>query len=217
MPRDAGAYRFVELDASRRAAVAQVAEVAFRGNPFYERALGLDERSFAVYWEEFFQFVLRDPAATAFALELDGKIVAAAALSVDGFPSTTAAARFLTRLFVRLGPKCWLRYVRFGLRYQHAMERPAFEHRVEARGLWLFVEPGVHQTGLGARLVRRSIETMRHRGMILMTGFVDASNRPLLAFYRRLGFTVVPSIEFYGMEAARIEKWITPVEAPEAC
>ena len=212
MPPEASDHCFVELDASRRAAVAQIAEAAFRGNPFYERALGLDERSFAVYWEEFFQFVLRDPAATAFALEMDGTIVAAVAISVDGFPSRRATARFLVRLFVRLGPMRWLRYVRFGSAYEKAMRRPPAEHRLEARGLWVFVQPGTRSIGLGARLVRQAMETMRQRGKPLITGFVDAGNRPLLAFYRRIGFHVQPAFRFAGMDAALIECWLTPAE-----
>ena len=217
MPPEIEAPRFVELDASRRAAIAEIAEAAFRGNPFYERAVGLDERSFAVYWDEFFQFVLRDPAATAFALELDGAIVAAVAVSVDGFPSMGPSARFLTRLLVRLGPIRWMRYVRFASAYERAMQRPAAEHRLEARGLWLFVEPGTRSIGIGARLVRQTIEVLRQRGKILITGFVDAGNRPLLAFYRRIGFQVQPVFRFAGMDAARIERWLTPAEVRRAC
>jgi ribosomal protein S18 acetylase RimI-like enzyme len=217
MSPEAGAYRFVELDASRRTAMAAIAEAAFRGNPFYEQALGLDERSFPVYWEEFFHFVLRDPAATAFALEWDGTIAAAVAVAVEGFPSTRSLVRFLARLLVRLGPRRWLRYVRFGSAYERVMRRPPAEHRIEARGLWLFVQPGTRSIGLGARLVRQAMETMRRRGKPLITGFVDANNRPLLMFYRRLGFHVQPPFRFAGMDAARIECWCIPAEVQRAC
>jgi ribosomal protein S18 acetylase RimI-like enzyme len=34
---------------------------------------------------------------------------------------------------------------------------------------------------------------------------VDASNRPLLAFYRRQGFEVSPPFAFFGHPAARVE------------
>lgn len=210
MPPEAAPVRFLELGASHRQAVAAIAHAAFRGNPFYARAIGLDERGFSGYWEEFFEFALRDPNAAVYALEQDGDIVAAVAVAFDGFPSVRPAGRFLTRLLLRIGPARFVRYVRFALKYQRAMWRPSYERRLEACGLWLFIEPNAGGR-LGSRLVREATELMRHHGKLLITGFIDASNRALLVFYQRNGFHILPPFDFLGMQAARIERWLPPL------
>lgn len=204
--------RFLALNASHRQAVATIAHAAFRDSPFYAQTLGLDESAFSHYWGEFFELALRDPNATVYALERDGEIVAALALAFDGFPSIWLAVWFLTRLLLRIGFAKLVRYVRFALEYERVMRRPAREHGLEARGLWLFVEPSAGSR-LGSRLVREVTELVRLRGKLLTTGFIDASNRALIAFYRRNGFRVLPSFELSGMRAARIERWLSPPAA----
>ena len=211
---ETASIRFLELGVSHRWAVAAIAQAAFHGSPFYSRALGLDERGFSGYWEEFFEFALRDPNAAVYALEQDGCIVAAVAVAFDGFPSTRPAVRFLTRLLLRIGPMRFVQYVRFVLEYERVMRRPSAERRLEACGLWLFIQPGAG-TRLGPQLLRETTELMRHQGKVLITGFIDASNRALLAFYRRNGFHILPAFEFAGMQAARIERWLRPPTAEQ--
>jgi ribosomal protein S18 acetylase RimI-like enzyme len=216
MPPDSTSIRFLELGKSHREAVSAIANAAFRGNPFYSRALGLDERGFSGYWKEFFDFALRDPNAAVYALEQDGDIVAAVAVAFDGFPSVVLAVRFLARLLLRIGPTRFCRYVRFVLNYKRAMQRPASERRLEACGLWLFSQPDT-DARLGSRVMREAIELMRRQGKLLITGFIDAGNRPLLAFYRRNGFHVHPAFEFAGMHAARVERRLRPPTSERVC
>ncbi|UCG86479.1 MAG: GNAT family N-acetyltransferase [Gemmatimonadota bacterium] len=206
---EATSVRFVQLGAPQQRAVAAKAQAAFLGNPFYARALGLGERQFAAYWEQFFEFALRDPNAAVYALEQDGDIVAVLAVGFHGFPSLGSALRFLTSLLLRIGLASFARYLRFALRYERVMRRPSSERRLEACGLWLFVQPGAGGK-LGSRLLREATEVVRRQGKLLITGFIDAGNRALLAFYRRNGFCVLPPFKFAGMQAARIEKRLPP-------
>jgi len=217
MPRDTRSARFLQLGREHRDAVAAIAEAAFRQNPFYERAVGLDARTFPAYWRAFFELALSGDTAAVYALERDGDIVAAVATGFDGFPRPSSFARFLARLLFELGPGAWWRYVRFALAYGRAMHRPAAERRLEACGLWLFVKPDASSVGLGSRLVREATEAVRRRGKLLLTGFVDAGNRPLLTFYRRNGFRVLPPFAFGGLEAVRVERWLLPGGVAPTC
>lgn len=207
--------QFRQLGPGDRVAVARLAERAFYGNSFYEKALGLDSRRFKSYWDAFFRLSLADPTAVVFGLERDGELQAAVAASFDGFPRTDYAVRYLLELLFRLGFTGFIHYLRFIRAYSRTMHRPAAEKRIEACGLWLFVSPQTGSAGLGSYLVRRAIDTMHARGKILFTGFIDASNRPLLRFYQRLGFTVSPPFLFTGMRAACVERWLEPLESLE--
>jgi GNAT superfamily N-acetyltransferase len=199
---------FRQLGPHDKDAVARLAAAAFHGNPFYESALGLDARRFGLYWDEFFELSLGDPGAAVFGLEHNGELQAAVAVAFEEFPRTSRALRYLCRLYRCLGTAALVKYLRFVRAYERAMRRPAPERRVEARGLWLFVKPAAGKAGLGSRLVKYTIEAVRARGKLLVTGFFDASNRPLGRFYRRLGFTVTSPFPFLGMRAARLELWL---------
>ncbi|UCC49904.1 MAG: GNAT family N-acetyltransferase [Gemmatimonadota bacterium] len=215
MNRDGNALiRFRQLGPSDRTAIAGLAAAAFDGNRFYQNALGLDARRFALYWDAFFHLALRDSAAAVYGLEQNGRLEAAAAVAFDGFPRASRGARYLLTLLRRLGFRAWLRYLRFVRAYERVMRRPAPERQLEACGLWLFVRPDAASAGLGSRLARDSIEAVRARGKLLITGLVDASNRPLLSFYHRLAFAVTPPFPFAGMPAAVIERWLVSRDAP---
>lgn len=203
---------FRRLGPSDRGAVAHAASVAFAGSDFYQRVLGLDDDRLARYWHEFFGLALEDPSARVFALEHEGRMVAALATAYDGFPRPLRGVRFLLRLLRALGVKAWLRYLRFAGAYMRAMHRPTQERLIEACGLWLFVDPAAGGGGLGSDLVRSSIAAARAEGKALITGFADAGNGPLLTFYRRLGFRVMPEFPFLGERAARIELHLTAQE-----
>ncbi|NIM49952.1 MAG: GNAT family N-acetyltransferase [Gemmatimonadales bacterium] len=200
------AVRFRRLGLSDAAAVAHSATAAFAGSAFYQRALGLDDRRFARYWAAFFRLAFADPAARVFAFDDAGRVNAAVAVAYDGFPRPLTGLRFLLRLLWRIGASAWLKYLRFVRAYSHVMHRPAGDRRVEACGLWLFVDPGARGAGLGADLVRTALDAVRAEGKTLATGFVDAGNQPLLTFYRRLGFTISPPFDFLGLPAATIER-----------
>jgi RimJ/RimL family protein N-acetyltransferase len=88
------------------------------------------------------------------------------------------------------------------------MARPLPERRIEVCGLWLFARKG--SAGLGADLLRRTITALSERGYRLVTGFIDAGNRPLVRLYRQLGFTISPTFKFLGLDAATIEIWSGP-------
>ena len=206
--------RLGPADSSR---VAQVAAGAFQDSGFYLRALGLDRRELARYWEAFFRLALDDRQVRVFALEDDaGQMLAGLAVAYQGFPQPVRGVGFLLRLLRVIGPGAWLRYVGFVRAYQRVMHRPAREHGVEARGLWLFVQPDARRQWLGSTLVHEGIAAVGQDGKTLMTGFVDAGNRPLLAFYRRLGFSVSSPVSFRGLTAATIELWVPERECP-AC
>ncbi len=213
MQHSAGSpVRFRQLGPDDKDVVTQLANDGFHGNSFYMKALGLDARRFQLYWHAFFDLTLADPAAAVFGLERNGELQAAVAVAFDGFPKTSRAARYLWTLCRQLATGAFLRYLRFLRVYERAMKLPAGERRVEARGLWLFVKRDVGQRGLGSHLVKCAVEAVRARGKLLVTGFFDASNRPLEQFYRRLHFTVTPPFPFAGMQAARIELRLARME-----
>jgi GNAT superfamily N-acetyltransferase len=204
-PSTVPTIRFRQLGPHDKEAVARLAAAAFHGNSFYESALGLDARRFGLYWVAFFDLSLGDPGAAVFGLERNDELQAVVAVAFEEFPRTSRALRYLWRLYSRLGTAALVKYLRFVRAYERAMRRPAPERRIEARGLWLFVKPAAGAAGLGSRLVKYTIEAVRARGKTLITGFFDASNRPLDRFYRRLGFTVSSPFPFAGMRAARLE------------
>jgi ribosomal protein S18 acetylase RimI-like enzyme len=199
------AMRFRRLGAADRAAVARIAGAAFAGNRFYQTALGMSPGDLPVYWDALFQLLLSDPRAVVYGLDHGPSLVAATALALPGFPSPLGGARFLMTLARGLGARHLVRYLRFVHAYERAMRRPAGEASREARAYWLFVDPRAARAGAGSRLVRETTDALRALGYTLYTGFVDASNHALLAFYRRHGFAVLPAFDFFGSRAARIE------------
>src|SRR5277367_3296432 len=54
----------------------------------------------------------------------------------------------------------------------------------------VIVQPDLKAKGLASRLMQRLIDWARARGMAAVVGQVLADNAPMLAFVRRLGFTV---------------------------
>jgi ribosomal protein S18 acetylase RimI-like enzyme len=217
VPETVGAVRLRRLRPADRAAVSSIAAAAFAGNRFYEAALGMNARDLPVYWDALFQLLLADPRAAVYALERDTSVIAATAVVFAGFPSPGLALRFLGDLVRRLGVRHVIRYLRFVRAYERAMRSPAAEGSAEARAYWLFVDPRAGSAGAGSRLVREVMAVLSALGYTLYTGFVDASNRPLLAFYRRHGFTVLPAFDFFGHRAARIERRPSAREEPAPC
>jgi len=169
-------------------------------------ALGFNQRQLAAYWRSFFRLALADPAVRVFALEDEsGDVMAAVAVAYQGFPSPANGLRFLARLLCEIGPAGWLRYLRFAQAYGRVMRRPAHERRREACGLWLFVRSEARGLWLGSTVVREAIDALSREGKSLITGFVDAGDRQVVAFYRRLGFVVSHPFPFRGLTAATIE------------
>jgi hypothetical protein len=193
------------LGPADRDAAARVARAAFRGNRFYHAAMGFDERAFAAYWDAFFTLALGDPGARAFGAELGGSLAGVLVACTDGFPSMPRAVRFVGTLLHRTGPRATLRYLRFVGAFERAMHRPRAERRLEARGLWLMVEPGA-AARLGPALLRAAMEAMALEGRPLYTGFVDAGDERLLAYYRRQGLVQVRCLWFAGGWAAVVER-----------
>lgn len=184
---------------------ARIFAAAFRGNRFYRAALGFDDGAFAGYWECLMALALRDPGARALGIRLGGRLYGVLLCGVHGFPTPRNGTRFLLGLARRVGPRRWLRYLRFVVEYDRAMHRPAAERRLECRGLWLAVDPAAPAPGLGAALVRECTRRMCAEGRPLITAFVDAGNRPLLVLYRRLGFTTLRQVPCAGLSAAILE------------
>jgi ribosomal protein S18 acetylase RimI-like enzyme len=205
MPDAPNEVRFRRLGAADRAAVARIAGAAFAGNRFYETALGMSPGDLPVYWDALFQLLLTDSHAVVYGLEHGPSLVAATALALPGFPSPLRGARFLVALTRGLGVHHLVRYLRFVHAYERAMRRSAPQASREARAYWLFVDPRAARAGAGSRLVREAMDALCALGYTLYTGFVDASNDALLAFYRRHGFAVLPAFDFFGSRAARIE------------
>jgi hypothetical protein len=197
--------RVRRLGAADRESAARLAHAAFRGNSFYHAAMDFDERAFAVYWHAFFTLALGDPGARAFGAELDGSLAGVLVVCTDGFPSAPRAARFLGTLLRRTGPRATLRYLRFVFGFERVMHRPSEERRVEARGLWLMADPGA-AARIGTALLREAMEVMAGEGRPLYTGFVDAGDQRLLAFYRRQGFVPVRCLPFADGWAAVVER-----------
>ena len=189
--------------ADRRSAV-DVAGRSFDGNRFYESALGLGADGFGAYWEEFFRLALGSRHARVYGIEdrrgLRGMIVAA----FKEFPEPERAARFLAALWRRIGTRRCLRYFRFVHAYDRAMRGVERNRSREARCLWLMVAPGAGRR-LGPALVREVRAALGREGMITATGFINAGDPRIVAFYRRLGFTVGSPFPFRGGHGATIE------------
>jgi ribosomal protein S18 acetylase RimI-like enzyme len=217
MPDAPSITRFRQLGPRDRPAVARVAAAAFAGNRFYATALGMSADDLPRYWDALFQLLLADPRAAVYALERDASVIAATAVVFPGFPTPRLAARFLWGLVRRLGVRHVVRYLRFVRAYERVMRLPPAEALAEARGYWLFVDPRAAGAGAGSRLVREAMAVVSGLGYTLYTAFVDASNRPLLAFYRRHGFDVLPAFAFFGYHAARIERRRAAPSEPRPC
>jgi len=196
------------LGSSDRDHVARVAAAAFGGDEFYSVVLGLNQDQQRRYWFALFDLLLTDPRACVYGLERDSRLVAATAVVFAGFPQPRRALRFLWVLLRELGLGCLLRYLRFVHAYERVMRRSPADAVHEARAYWLFVDPDAAARRNGSELVRRARADLQDRGWRLVTGFVDASDGPLLAFYRRLGFSVSDPFPFFGRQAARITQWI---------
>jgi GNAT superfamily N-acetyltransferase len=217
MPETRGTVRFRRLGVADRTAVSRTAAAAFAGNQFYETALGMRADDLPTYWDALFRLLLADPCAAVYALERDGSVVAAAAVVFPGFPRARLAVRFLWALLRHLGVSHLVRYLQFVRAYERAMRPAAAEAAAEARGYWLFVDSGATSAGAGSRLVQEAMAVVSGLGFTLYTAFVDASNGPLLAFYRRHGFTVLPPFDFFGHRAARAEYRQPTRQEPTAC
>lgn len=203
---DEPVVRFRQLGPDDRAGAARLAAAAFRGNQFYERAIGFDAAVFDTFWDLFFELALADSHSRVYGLDWGVDVVAVLVAGFDGFPETMRGLRFLGVLLSRIGLRRWFRYLRFVAAYDRAMRRPRADRRIEARGLWLMVRPDAGRAGLGSRLVSGAFEALRPEGKLLITGFVDAGEPRLIAFYQRLGFDVGPSFPFRGGVAALIER-----------
>jgi ribosomal protein S18 acetylase RimI-like enzyme len=190
--------RFRVLGPSDRAEAAAIAGKAFAGNRFYEDAFGLDREGFAAYWDAFLSLALCDRSARVLGVEADGRLEALVVVAYHGFPSAGGALRFVSRLTSRIGLRRAWGYLRFLAGYDRAMRRPRCEERREARGLWLMADPQAARPRVGAALMRFTAGYLRAEGKEILTGFVDAGNVPLLAFYRRLGYRIGPRFRFAG-------------------
>jgi ribosomal protein S18 acetylase RimI-like enzyme len=203
------------LGPADRAAAARIARDSFCANPFYERALGLQGASFERFWSAFFRLALGDPRCRVMGVECDGDLAGFVVAVRQGFPGTRRGLCYLIELAAGIGPVRVVRYLRFVHAYERAMRRPDPEEATEARCYWLAVRPDRRASLLGSRLVRETARALSREGLRLATGFIDAGNAPLIAFYRRLGFRIGPSFLFPAGPAARIELDLIPfAEAP---
>lgn len=193
------------LTAADAPRAASLAHAAFRGNRFYESSMGLDERTFAIFWREFLALALADRRCRVYGIDAAGALQGLVVVTYRGFPAPARAARYLARLLPRLGARRALRYLRFVHAYDRAMRRPRAEEEGEARAYWLLVSADAPVRGLGSRLVRGACSLIHREGYGLVTGFVDGANAPLHLFYRRLGFSVGTAFDFLGAPACRIE------------
>ena len=187
-----------------RGRIAPIAAAAFGGSDFYAAVLGFPAARQGRFFDALFHLLLRDPNARVYGLEADGRLVAGTALVFAGFPCVRNALGFLRTLWRELGPLHLLRYLRFVRAYDRVMRADPKDAEREARAYWLFADPEAVNLRHGSALVRLAMADLAAEGWGLVTGFVDASNANLLAFYRRLGFSVSDSFPFLGRRGARI-------------
>lgn len=197
---------FRRLRPGDRSEAAAIAIDAFDGNRFYEESLGFDAGAFARYWDAFLRLALRDSSARVMGVEVDGRLAAVLVLGYHGFPNPWRGLCFLGSLLRRIGPWRTLRYLRFVVDYDRVMARPESDEAREARGLWLMASSRASHPRIGSALARFVVGHALSEGRDLCTGFVDAGNAPLLAFYRRVGFRVGPFFPFHGRWAVRVER-----------
>jgi hypothetical protein len=200
-----GAPAFGGLAPGAIDAAVLLATQAFAGHRFYQRVLGLDAATFAVYWQEFLAWAARDESIRIFTLSVEERPLALLVAADPRFPTLSGAIRFLRHLARRIGlRRCWA-YLRFATAYQRFMRRPRRERNREMRGLWLLVAPRGDAVGLGRRLVRGALRAVAADGYTVITGLIDGSDRRLACFYRRVGFRVSAPARFRGLPTARIE------------
>jgi len=205
-PQHDAPLSFRRLGPCDRGEAAGIACEAFAGNQFYEESLGFDARAFAAYWDAFLRLALRDPWARVLGVDVDGRLGAVLAVGYEGFPGRWSGLCFIVSLFRRIGLRRTLTYLRFVADYERAMHRPETEAGREARGLWLMASPRATHPRIGSALARFVVAYVSAEGRDLCTGFVDAGNVPLLAFYRRIGFRIGPFFPFHGRWAVRVER-----------
>jgi ribosomal protein S18 acetylase RimI-like enzyme len=197
---------FRRLGPRDRGEAVAIAGEAFAGNRFYEESLGFDARAFAAYWDAFLQLALRDPSARVLGVDVDGRLGAVLAIAYQGFPGPWRGLCFILSLLRRIGLRRTLTYLRFVADYERAMHQPETDASREARGLWLMARSRANHPRIGSALARFVVAYVSAEGRDLCTGFVDAGNVPLLAFYRRIGFRIGPFFPFHGRWAVRVER-----------
>jgi ribosomal protein S18 acetylase RimI-like enzyme len=205
-PARAADLRFRRLEPRDHDDAAGIAFEAFAGDRFYEESVGFDADGFARYWDVFLALALRDRGARVYGAEVAGRPAAILVVAHHGFPTPLRGLGFLMTLLARVGPRRTLAYLRFVAAYDRAMRRPRAHEAREARGLWLMASARATRPRVGAALARFVVEQSREEGKSLCTGFVDAGNAPLLAFYRRAGFRVGPRFPFLGRWAVIVER-----------
>jgi hypothetical protein len=197
---------FCELDAQDLKVAVELAARVFAQNQFYQSIMGLDDSSMAAYWHEFIPLVLKDDNSQLLGAKVGGELRGFVVANNTHFPAFYNGIRFLFRLGRRTGLLRLLRYLRFVKRWTGLMRRPPEEQRVEMRGTWILVERGRRDALLGIQLARWAMEVGRQQGKTIFTGFADAENRGLVAFYRRLGFTVSEPQVFGTARAVILER-----------
>lgn len=205
------------LGSADRDRIAPIAAAAFGGIEFYAAVLGLPAERQGRFFDALFRLLLRDPRARVYGLERDGRLVAGAAIVFAGFPRPRHALAFLWTLRRELGLPRVLRYLRFVRAYDRVMRPAPDDAQREARAYWLFADPEAMSVRNGSELVRRAMADLESDGWGVVTGFVDAANTRLLAFYRRQGFTVSDPFPFLGRRGARITCRLPRVPSGKTC
>jgi len=209
VPDDDAAPRLRALEPHDRAAASELAQRSFEGNRFYEDALGLRASDFPFYWDALLRLALGSGRARVYGLECSGRLQGMILAAFDGFPFWIDGVAFLARLLAHLGPKRWIRYVRFVRAYERALDAIGNARGGEARCLWLMVSPDA-RVRLGPLLVREVRAALTHEGYPIAVGLIDAGDRRIRGFYRRLGFSIREPFPCSGGTAATIEIRTSP-------
>jgi GNAT superfamily N-acetyltransferase len=208
---------FCELDAQDLKAAAKLATRIFAENQFYRSIMGLDASGIAAYWHEFIPLVLKDQNSRLLGAKVRGQLRGFIVANNTHFPSFHNGLQFLFRLGRRIGLLSLLRYLRFVKWWSGLMRRPPEEQRVEMRGTWILVDKRKRGALLGIQLARWAMEVGYREGKSIFTGFADAGNRGLLAFYRRLGFTMSEPHAFGATRAVTLERRAEPQGERGSC
>lgn len=209
--------QFCELKAVDLSAASRLASEVFAQNRFYQEVIGFDPISFKAYWQEFLHLVLDDPNSRLLGAKVSGELRGFVVANNTHFPSLPNGLRFLFKLGRRIGALRLLRYLRFVTWWEGFMRRPREEQRVEMRGTWILVGRQRRSALLGIQLARWAMNIAQQEGKTLITGFADAANHGLVAFYRRLGFKVSDPQTFRRRKAVRLEFWAEPQGEHRSC
>jgi GNAT superfamily N-acetyltransferase len=203
--------KFRRLTAADVNEAASIFALGFNDHELFSPALGLERTTFGAYFGTLIPLALNDPRGVVLGADWNGRLAAVLIAARPGFPNVRGGLRHLGEFARIAGWGGLIRYLAFSHQLERFLHRPKAERQTEFRGLWLAANRNISGQRAGAFLVRAACDYSRRIGYPLQAAVVDGANKPLVAFYERQGFRVVPGGSFLGGRAVRMEHRLSNV------